>query len=75
MPANRLSIKSATWMVALISTMIAVLAISASAALAASPWWGVTSGSRPTYFAPGGEGTDEVQEISGMARLEGISCL
>jgi len=56
MPANRLSTKSATWMVALISAIMAVLAMSASAAFAASPWWHVTSGSRPAFLQPGGEG-------------------
>ena len=78
MPANRLFIKSATWMVALISTLIAVLAIGASAALAAAPWWHLTSGSRPAFLQPGGEGADfvnEVREISVTALRWGISCL
>jgi hypothetical protein len=43
-------------MVALISTMIAVLAIGASSAFAVSPWWHLTSGSRPAFLQPGGEG-------------------
>ncbi len=58
MPANRLFIKSATWMVALISTMIAVLAIGASSAFAASPWWHVAIGMRPSTIVAGAAQSD-----------------
>jgi hypothetical protein len=38
--------------------LMALGAMGASAAYAASPWWHLSSGSRPAYLAPGGEGTE-----------------
>ena len=42
--------------------LLALLAFSASSALAATPWWHVTSGARPTYLHAG-VARDEVQEL------------
>jgi hypothetical protein len=42
---------------------LTVLAGSASVAFALSPWWHLSSGSRPTYLQAG-QGKDEVQEVA-----------
>ena len=47
-------------LLAMMVAVMGVLAVGASAAAGAAgagPWWQVMSGSRPTDFAPGGEGT------------------
>ncbi len=65
-------------LLAMIVAVLLVLAVGASAALAAAPWWHLTSGSRPAFLQPGGEGADfvnEVREISVTALRWGISCL
>ena len=54
MPANRLSIKSATWMVALISAIMAVFA--PTPAQAAQGWWHVSVGARPSVLPANGPG-------------------
>jgi hypothetical protein len=43
---------------AMIVMVVVVLMVGVASAFAgaAGPWWGVISGARPTYFAPGGEG-------------------
>ncbi len=48
--------------VAVVLVVVAGLSLSASPALAAEPWWGLTSGSWPTNLHSGGA-NDEVQEL------------
>ncbi len=56
--------------------LCAVAAGSAAPAYAASPWWHITSQTRPTYIQPG-KATDEVQEVrlSGETGLYRIGTL
>jgi hypothetical protein len=50
-------------LVGVIASVALVLAFGASSAFAASPWWGLTSGSWPTNLHSGGA-TNEVQELT-----------
>jgi hypothetical protein len=52
--------------------VLVMVAGAAPAAFATEPWWHMTSGARPTYLAPGGEGTIVVMaEDFGDARVDG----
>jgi hypothetical protein len=48
---------------AAIVTSVVGLVACATPALALSPWWHLSTGSRPTYLQPG-QGKDEVQEVT-----------